>query len=186
MSINHIPRHMHSLPRDLRGRLIPWFAWVNADGRPIVTILDQEKWRRAVQHDLCWICGKSLGPLKTFICGPINTTTRTTTEPPSHLSCAKYAVRGCPFLSNPERGRKPVPERYVDPDPAVSHSGKRPAPNPGVFALWTTRSYEVGSLRGRLAILVGDPERVAWWSRGRLATEAEIQAAQAAAQAFFP
>ena len=44
MSIDHVPRHMRSLPRDLHGRPIPWFAWVGDDGRALVTVLDQEKW----------------------------------------------------------------------------------------------------------------------------------------------
>jgi hypothetical protein len=186
MSIGHIPHHMRSLPRDFRGHPIPWFAWVGDDGRALVTVLDQEKWRRAVKNGLCWICGEPLGPYKTFVLGPINVITRTTTEPPSHLSCAKYAVRGCPFLSDPARVRRPIPERYIEPDPVIGHDGKRPAPNPGVFALWTTRSYELGWLRDRLAISIGDPVRITWWSRGRQATKTEIQAARAIALAFFP
>jgi hypothetical protein len=177
---------MRGLPCDLHGRPIPWFAWVDGDGRALVTVLDQEKWHRAVEDGLCWICGKRLGPYKTFVLGPINVVTRTATEPPSHLSCAKYAVRACPFLSDPARGRRPIPERYIESDPVIAHDGKRPAPNPGVFALWTTRSYELGRLRDKLAISVGDPTRVMWWSCGRPATETEIQAAQAIASAFFP
>ena len=186
MSIDHVPRHMCSLPRDLHGRPIPWFAWVGDDGRALVTVLDQEKWRRAVKNGLCWICGKPLGPYKTFVLGPINVITRTTTEPPSHLSCAKYAVRGCPFLSDPARRRRPIPERYIEPGPVIGHDGKCPAPNPGVFVLWTTRSYELGWLRDRFAISIGDPVRMTWWSRGRQATETEVQAARAIALAFFP
>ena len=66
-----------------------------------------------------------------------------------------------------------------------SVNGKHPAANPGVFALWVTRSYEVGQLRDRLALCVGDPERVTWWTRGALATNAETQAALAAAREYF-
>jgi hypothetical protein len=67
MSIDHVPRHMCSLPRDLHGRPIPWFAWVGDDGRALVTVLDQEKWHRAVESSLCWICGEPLGPYKAEI-----------------------------------------------------------------------------------------------------------------------
>jgi hypothetical protein len=181
-----IPQHMCGLPRDLRNRPVPWFAWRDDDGVAHVTILDQEKWHHAVHDNLCWICGCPLDCLKTFVLGPINVITRTTTEPPSHPGCAKYAMCGCPFLSNPARGRKPVPERYIEPDPVIGHDGRRPAPNPGIFALWTTRSYELGLLRNQLAIIIGDPVHVAWWTRGRRATGAELQAAQAVARGFFP
>jgi hypothetical protein len=181
----NVPHHMRGLPRDVHGRPIPWFAWVDDDGRALVTVLDQQKWGKAVRNGRCWICGGPLGVRKTFVCGPINTITRTVAEPPSHLSCAEYAIRGCPFLSDPARGRRQIPERYIEPDPVIGHAGKRPAPNPGIFVLWTTRSYELGWLRNRLAISIGDPVSMTWWSRGRPATDAEIQTARAAALAFF-
>jgi hypothetical protein len=176
---------MRGLSRDPRGRPIPWFAWRDDRGVVHVSILDQRKWREAVERNKCWICGGRLGHSKTFVLGPIQVITRTTTEPPSHLQCAKYAMQGCPFLGNPARGRRPVPERHVDHDPTVGHDGKLAAPNPGVFALWTTHSYELGRLRDKLAIAVGEPVHVTWWTHGRQATEAEAQAAQATAREFF-
>jgi hypothetical protein len=150
------------------GGHIPWFAWRDADGVPHVTILDRDKWFKATQDNLCWICGHPLGPTKVFVLGPLQILTRTSFEPPSHLECAKRAMRVCPFLSNPSRGREPVPR---NPD-------QRGLANPGAFALWATKSYKLSRLRDKLAIKVGDPIHVTWWARGRLATEAEVRNAQ--------
>src|SRR5208283_4809197 len=92
----------------------------------------------------------------TFVLGPIQAVTRTVTEPPSHLGCAEYAVRVCPFLANPERGR---------------FDG---AADPGMFGFVENPFVQLGRTRGKL--IVGDPVRVAWRTRGRAATAAEIEA----------
>jgi hypothetical protein len=163
-----IPPRMLDLPRDLRDVPIPWFAGRDADGRLRVTIVDRAKWRDAVENRRCGMCGAPLQRSCTFVLGPIQVLTRTTTEPPSHLGCAEYAVRVCPFLSNPARDRF---------DGVASQTG---APvNPGVFALWQTLSFEESETRGKL--IVGEPFRVAWRTRGRPATAAEIRASQAMA-----
>jgi hypothetical protein len=173
---------MRGLPCDERGFVVPWFAWHDEKGRPHISILDQEKWVEAVRRNRCWLCGLPLGVFKAFVVGPINVITRTVTEPPSHLDCAEYAMRVCPFLSSPAMRRRRPPERFVDEDCIVGHNGQRPAPNPGVFALWITRSYTLGRLRDKLVITIGDPVSVAWWTRGRLATVAEVEDARVIAQ----
>ncbi len=48
--------------------------------------------------------------------------------------------------------------------------------NPGVMAVWTTRSFKVVlDPRGKPLLSLGDPESVAWWREGRLATRAEVE-----------
>jgi hypothetical protein len=171
--ITPIPRRMLNLPRDPRGGPIPWFAGRDAEGHLRVTILDLARWCDAVRNRRCWMCGAPLARYYTFVLGPIQAITRTVTEPPSHRGCAEYAVRVCPFLSNPARGRS---------DSVASPTG---APvNPGVFALWQTLSFELGDRGGTL--IVGDPIRVAWRTRGRPATDAEVEAAQAVARTYCP
>jgi hypothetical protein len=66
-------------------------------------------------------------------------------------------------------------ERHVDRDCLVGHTGQRPASNPGVFALWVTRSYTLGRFRDKLPITMGDPESVIWWTRGRPATDVRLR-----------
>jgi hypothetical protein len=139
-----------------------------------------------VGSGLCWLCGQPLGVFKAFVAAPSNVVTRTVFEPPSHLDCAEFAMRVCPYLSNPAMRRMQHAERRVDQDCLIGHGGQRPAPNPGVFALWVTRSYTVGLLRDMLAITIGDPESVRWWTRGRPATDAEVEAALAVARRCCP
>jgi hypothetical protein len=184
--VTPIPRRMRSLARDERGFVVPWFAWHDDTGGLHISVLDQKKWCEAVDRDRCWLCGQPLGVFKAFVVAPINVVTRTVTEPPSHLDCAEYAMRVCPFLSNPAMRRRQHPERHVDQDCLVGHAGQRPAPNPGVFALWVTRSYALGRLRDKVAITIGDPERVIWWTRGRPATDAEVEAGLAVARRYCP
>lgn len=168
-----IPHRMLNLPRDPRDVPIPWFAGRDADGHLRVTILDGAKWLDAVKNRRCWICGAPLGRYYTFVLGPVQAITRTVTEPPSHRGCAEYAVRVCPFLSNPARGRF---DGVASPNGALV--------NPGVFALWQTLSFELGEPRGKL--VVGDPVRVAWRTRGRQATDAEVEASRAVACQYCP
>jgi hypothetical protein len=184
--VTPIPRRMLGLPRDERGFVVPWFAWHEDVGRPHISISDQEKWCEAVRRDRCWLCGQPLGVFKTFVAATINVVTRTVFEPPSHLDCAEYAMRVCPFLSNPAMRRRQHAERHVDQDCIIGHAGQRPAPNPGVFVLWVTRSYTLGRLRDKLAITMGDPESVIWWTRGRSATAAEVEAGLAVVRRYFP
>lgn len=104
-----------------------------------------------------------------FVLGPIQIITRTVTEAPSHPACVEYALR-VSFLTNPARMRGDISAR--DGPPA----------NPGVFASWITRSYELAELRGRPALIVGDPLRVGWWTQGRRATRAEVETALSVAR----
>jgi hypothetical protein len=184
--VTPIPRRMLGLPRDERGFVVPWFAWHDDTGRPHISLLDQEKWWEAVRRDRCWVCGQPLGVFKTFVAAPSNVLAWTVFEPPSHLDCAEYAVRVCPFLSNRAMRRMQHAERHVEQDCLVGHAGQRPAPNPGVSALWVTRSYTPGRLRDKLAITMGDPESVTWWTRGRPATDAEVEAGLAVVRRYFP
>jgi hypothetical protein len=167
------PRRMRGLPRNERGVPIPWFAGRDAEGHLRVTLLDLAKWDDAVKNRRCWMCGAPLGRYYTFVLGPVQAITRTVTEPPSHRGYAEYAVRVCPFLSNPARGRF---------DSVASPTGA--LVNPGVFALWQTLSFELGDRRRTL--VVGDPVRVAWRTRGRPATDAEVEASQAVARRYCP
>jgi hypothetical protein len=173
LPITPIPPRMLNLPRDPRGAPIPWFAWRDANGQPHVTVLDPAKKRDAVLNRRCSMCGAPLGRYYTFVLGPVQAITRTVTEPPSHPGCAEYAVRVCPFLSNPARGRFA----------GVANPNGAPV-NPGVFALWQTSSFEPDEPKGKL--VVGDPVRIAWWTRGRPATDAEVEASQAVARRYCP
>jgi hypothetical protein len=100
------------------------------------------------------------------------TVNRVSAEPPSHLACAEYAARACPFLSKPNMRRNEVdmPEDHRNP------AGVMITRNPGVTALWVTRNYKLMRDGDGVLFLIGEPEDVYWYAEGRTATRAEVMA----------
>lgn len=175
-AINRIdmPMRFLKLPVDERGYPVPKFVqWVN--GKPDFRCVDSRWLRRAVEFKLCWLCGEKLGCHFAFVIGPMCAINRINSEPPSHLECAKFAVRACPFLAYPQRKR----------DTANYPQGSVPAPgipierNPGTILIWITKTYQLfktqrGTAPGGILFLLGEPIRWSWWHRGRPATREEI------------
>lgn len=168
-----LPKRMTSLPLDSRGYPVPWFvAWPN--GEPDFRVIDHEKIERAIHYELCWICGERLGRHQTFVFGPSGGIQRLTLEPPSHHECATWAAQNCPFCANPSARHRthnmPDGGSKID-EHAILH-------NPGVFLCWTTDQYFITSYLTRHVVLsVGEPTRVEWYRRGKLATPEEALAA---------
>jgi len=136
--------------------------------------MDPRKFRRAVQERLCWVCGEPLGRWLAFPIGPMCTITRTISEPPSHLECAEWSARNCPFLANPRAERRteglPADHEHAPGLPILR--------NPGVVCVWVTRSYETfPDANKRTLITVGAPANTIWYCEGRKATRAEVEAA---------
>jgi hypothetical protein len=48
------------------------------------------------------------------------------------------------------------------------------ARNPGVTAIWVTKSYEIMRVGNGIVISMGDPIRMEFWTKGRRATRAEV------------
>ncbi len=167
------PARVARLPRDPHGRPVPWFvAWI--DGVPDFRVVGQGKVADAIRFGKCFICGEALGRWQTFPVGPVSTINRSAPEPPSHKDCALYAVQVCPFLVRPGKGRRTggLPEGHRLDSHGPGHSLEH---NPGVTALWTTRSHQpFDDGRGGALFRMGDPEEVAWYAEGRAATRAEV------------
>lgn len=136
--------------------------------------MEPHKFIRAVREKLCWVCGQRLGVNLCFVAGPMCGINRTSSEPPSHVECAQWSARNCPFLSNPQMVRREDEEinNAVLRDNAAGFAITR---NPGVAMLWKTRQYEVFKTEngGRL-IQMGEPESVEWFAFGRPATREEV------------
>ncbi len=167
-----IPPRMSRRPISDKGFPVPWFV-ANVNGVPDFRVADTEKLVMAVKRKLCWLCGQQLGVHLVFVLGPMCTINRTSAEPPCHLECADYSVRACPFLTKPamRRNEKDLPEEH-SPPPGVMI--KR---NPGVTALWVTKSYKVfRDGHGGALFNPGDPEQVLWFAQGRKATREEVAA----------
>lgn len=168
-------RMARNLLIDDRGYPIPWFV-AYVDGKPEFRAADASKWLRAAKQKLCWVCGDRLGANMTFVAGPMCCITRTSSEPPSHLDCAQWSARNCPFLARPHMTRRGSEEVKEMGGWTAGHFIER---NPGCTALWTTRGYKIWSLNpgtGEMLIRMGEPLSVEWYAEGRPATRAEIEA----------
>ena len=169
---NICPARMRSRPIDPRGYSIPWFV-AEIDGKPDLRIADSEKRVKAIRNRLCWVCGERLGVHLTFVIGPMCVVNRVTSEPPVHMDCGLYSVKGCPFLTRPlaQYRTANMPDGVTDPGGiALTH-------NPGACALYTTKTFGIMQLERGFLIRLGDPESVQFWHAGKIATRAEVDAA---------
>jgi hypothetical protein len=170
-----LPHRMTMLPVDERGYPVPWFVgWVN--GKPEFRVADAAKLRDALRFKLCWVCGEKMGRFSTFVVGPMCGINRTSAEPPSHLDCAEWSARNCPFLSN--AGRRRREDETINNESFKANSpGIALTRNPGVTLLWTTRDYrKFSDGAGGLLLRMGDPVAVRFYANGRKATAEEIAA----------
>lgn len=168
--IGGLPSHMAILPRDKRGFPVPAFVeWF--DGEPNFAVMNPDHLRRCVAYNRCWICGAALGSNKAFVVGPMCCVNRVSSEPPSHRSCATFAALNCPFLSHPLAKRADI--SHLDGKAAAGIMIER---NPGVSAVWMTRSYRVRREGQGLLFNVGEPFDVEFYAEGRRATRAEVDA----------
>jgi hypothetical protein len=164
-----IPHRLRGFPLSREGYPIPWFVPF-VDGQPEFRAMDGEKFASAIKNRRCWLCGAPLGKFLTFPIGPMCAITRTTAEPPSHLDCAEYAARACPFLTQPRMRRNEVD---LPADASVAGIGIRR--NPGVVVLWTCTDYSLFSDgRGGVLFKIGEPKHVERWAEGRAATSEEL------------
>jgi hypothetical protein len=168
-----LPPQIRKLPRDARGYPVPWFvAW--KDGEPVFPAMDSFKLARAINDGLCWVCGQHLGRLSAFVVGPMCIVNRTSAEPPSHLICARWSARNCPFLTKPRMGRVPV-EKYGGDRSAVA--GIMLERNPGVTCVWIVKGRGRAERDGMGGVLmnIGEPHQTPeWYCEGRPATQTEV------------
>ncbi len=167
-----LPAHMKALRVDHRGFPVPWFvAWI--DGEPHFPVADGDKFGRAHRCGLCWVCGGQLGKWRASVIGPMCAINRTISEPQSHVDCARFSARNCPFLSRPAMKR--VPEGIL-PHGAVEAPGEVLKRNPGAVALWietvATTPFRAGD---SYLFKLGEPKAVEWYANGRAATRDEVE-----------
>lgn len=168
-----LPERMKDLPVDHRGFPVPWFvAWQN--GEPVFPAMDPDKLRQAIIFSRCWVCGQPLGRFKIFVIGPMCVINAISSEPPSHVLCAQFAAKHCPFLANPRMGRVPI-DKYGGCKENVA--GVMLDRNPGVTALVEVQGPIFPVRDGEGVLFEVKPiASVDWWSQGRRATRAEVEA----------
>jgi hypothetical protein len=172
-----LPRRMQHLPIDPeRGYAVPWFVdWI--DGKPEFRAFNGRKYKLAIRDRLCWVCGGKLETRFAFVAGPMCGINRTSAEPPSHIECARWSARNCPFLSNPNMVRR-QDELVNNAAMCANAPGFAITRNPGVAMIWITREYELfpdGNGRGQYLIMMGRPHEVEWYCCGRAATRTEVE-----------
>lgn len=169
-----LPERMKDLLVDERGYVVPWFVeWV--DGKPEFRAMDGRKFVAAIKRKLCWVCGKKMGVNVVFVAGPMCGVNRTSAEPPSHIECAEWSARNCPFLSNPKMVRR-EDEVINNAQLRDMSAGIAITRNPGVSMLWGTRQFEVfDDGKGAPLIQMGEPEFVKWYACGKEATREQVQ-----------
>lgn len=165
-----MPARIARLPVDPRGFPIPEFvAFFNgvADFR----MIKPGHVARCIRQNRCWICGEIMGAHKAFVVGPMCCVNRISPEPPSHRDCATFAARNCPFLANPSARRRTggLPEDRTAPGIMIER-------NPGVVALWVTKSYSVMRVDNGNLVRIGEPDSIEFFAEGRPATRAEVDA----------
>lgn len=175
-----MPAPVAALPRDKHDRPIPWFVDRDEDGVPDFRVVRYGGIRDALRFDWCWVCGRPRGRHAAFVIGPMCVINRVSAEPPSHLDCAVYSARACPFLSTPGMRRR---ERGLPPD-RVDPAGVMIERNPGVAAVWSSRTwnpFRAPTPDGHVGLLfnIGEPTGLTWWAQGREATAEEVAASVA-------
>lgn len=170
-----MPARIRSLPVDRRGFPVPFFVdWIEVgDGvkEPDHRMVRRSAATEALSFNKCWICGQQLGQYKVFPIGPMCAINKISAEPPSHLDCAVFAVKACPFMANPSAKRN---ERGLTGEEQCASGGTMIRRNPGVMALWVTKSFRGERLSNGLVFRMGPPERIEWWKEGRAATRDEV------------
>jgi hypothetical protein len=163
-----MPLRIARLPVGKNGYPIPFFVADPDDFR----IADPAKMVRCIKERLCWVCGQPLGIHMAFVIGPMCTVNRISGDPPTHLDCAVYSCRSCPFLVRPNMVRR---EDEVTKEADKHVSGIMIKRNPGVMAIWVTKSYKLEPDSHGVLFRIGNPESIQWWREGRYATRAEIE-----------
>jgi ferredoxin len=166
-----LPGRMHNLPIDDRGYPIPEFV-SNLDGTRDFRVVSLEHLAKCIRDSACWICGQPLETWKVFVIGPLAAIQGTSNEPPSHVECAEFAVRACPFLLLPKAQYRPTDIPNIQKMPG---SMKR---NPGACCLYTVTGYSHHKKPDGRGIIFryGSAVRVDWYTQGRPAKRSEVLA----------
>lgn len=172
-----MPAHIKRLRVSSNGFPVPKFVQ-DVDGKPDFRVVNSAFMASAVRLRLCWICGEPLGANLAFVAGPMCCATRTVSEPPCSLTCARFAAIACPFLTQPRRPRNV----HGLPDEAEQAAGIAIDRNPGCCAVWICKDYKSfrapagkdGKSRQGVLFKMGEPTAVEWYARGRAATRDEV------------
>lgn len=171
-SVKPVPPAMAGRPVDHRGFPVPWFVTKkDANGLWDFVEIQSSRFDEAVRLGVCWVSGEKLGAHKSFVVGPMCVVTGTAGDPPVKRDIGLWSARVCPFLSRPLALRD---DRFT-PEQLEAQRGLLLTHNPGVCAVYTTKSYQYNRLHN--VFFMGPPESVEWFCKGVPATYDEVKAA---------
>ena len=164
-----MPEHIRGLERDHRGYPIPWFVHRPADGSIDFRVMDPNHMLLSVRNRLCWVCGKPHDEgVVAFIGGPLSTAQGIYADPPSHLDCAMFSVKVCPFLAIPTaKHREANLPGHATVIPGVITQ------NPEVFGVLITDDYHFVGVH----IKANPPSAIHWYCGGKPASRVQVKAA---------
>lgn len=175
-----LPHRMTRLKLDHRGYPVPHFVvWLDEDenevppgeGRPEFRVMSQRRLAQCLKYSECWICGGKMGRWRAFVIGPMCMVNRINSEPPSHVDCADFAARACPFLSRPHMTRREggMPEESKD------AAGQPILRNPGLGTVWISdQGYPIKRTPNGVLLSLPEPSEVRFYTEGRPSTRAEV------------
>lgn len=168
--VEKMPTSMQRRPRDHRGYPVPWFTPRNPEtGEWDFRHVHPDKAPQAIRENRCWTCGENLTRPCAFVIGPMCAVNRISSEPPSHVECALYAAKACPFLARPKMERPSGHEGILAGGEVAGLALMR---NPGVAMVWVTNTPTY--LSAIRLFDVGEPLRVKFFARSEPATREEI------------
>lgn len=166
-----LPPNIAKLPIDERGYPIPFFV-AYVDGKPEFRAADPRKKMICILQKRCWVCGERVRAPFAFTIGPMCCYNTISAEPPAHIECSLWSVKGCPFLSKPKMERRDHEELSKS---FGQGAGVMITRNPGAIAVWVTKNYKLVRDGDSYLFKIGVPDSVSWWREGRPATRAEVQ-----------
>lgn len=167
-----VPKSMRTLERDARGYPIPWIVLRDKTGAPQFTINESRLVSDCLTKRLCAICGKRISGGFWFVGGSraFLHERGAFLDPPTHMECAEYALRVCPFLAA---------RRY---DGRIDDHKLKPGglPNgmtlvrdehmmprlPERFGFGVARTFEIGGDQIHIRLVVHRWDYVEWWRAG--------------------
>lgn len=162
------PAGIQAMPKDARGYPVPHTVkWIN--GEPDFRVIDIDKWRHAVVHRECGVCGQQLGEQIAFVGGPLSMRNRLFTDLPMHQACAEYALKVCPFIAMPTFGflKEHAGVKQGELQVISAASSERPTQ----FGLGLTDGYQVARVQGMeddIFVYANEFSSVQWWRHGEV------------------
>lgn len=178
-----LPRKMRRLPIDPRGYPVPWFvAWLDdaeppnevhpGEGRAEFRVMRRAAIAEALKYERCWVCGGQLGRHRAFVIGPMCAINRINAEPPSHVECADFAGRACPFLARSHMRRR---ENDLPPGRYQEMPGQAILRNPGVACVWISdQPFSIKGVPNGVLFDLPQPTEVRFYAEGRVASIEQV------------